>query len=207
MWVSVGIALLVLLIGIITIGLWLLIKKSRKKTDYTKIRKIVYSAIIAALYTTVSVVFAPISFGIGQLRVAEAMTILPILSPSAIWGLALGCAVTNFIGMTTGASILGAADIVLGTCATIIAAFMTYAFRKRRIKRLPVLSTLPPVFVNAIVVGAELCFVMRGTLLTWEFFIIAGSVALGQLGACTGLGLILSTTLEKTKAADMLRNL
>jgi len=207
MWVSVWISLSILLIGVVIVGRWLLSKKPQKTTDYTKIRKIVYSAIIAALYTTISIVLAPISFGQVQFRVAEAMTILPIFSPSAIWGLALGCAITNFIGMSTGASILGAADIVLGTCATIIAAFMTRAFRKRRIKGLPVLSTLPPVFVNAVVIGAELCFVMRGTILTWEFFIIAGFVALGQFGACTGLGLMLSAALEKTKAADILRNL
>jgi Predicted membrane protein len=177
-----------------------------------RIRKMVYAAVIAALYVTLGIVFAPISFGPVQLRISEAMAILPVFNPAAIWGLALGCAITNFIGMSTGANLLGAVDIYVGTAATIIAAVLTWLLRNRKEKTLPVLATLPPVFVNALFIGAELCFAFSGSI-KWtrgwyiEFFGFVASVAGGQLVACTVLGLLLYISLEKTKAGNALREL
>jgi uncharacterized membrane protein len=178
----------------------------------SKIYKMVWAAAVAAIYTALSTVLAPISFGAVQLRAAEAMTILPVFNSSAIWGLGLGCAITNFIGMTTGANLLGAVDIVAGTAATVLAALLTRALRGREDRGLPVLATLPPVFVNAVVVGAELAVVVGGEALFspgfWAvFFGFAASVAGGQLAACTALGLLLYSALNKTGAGVRLRRL
>ena len=68
------------------------------------------SAVIAALYAAVSLALAPLSFGPIQIRIAEAMTLLPILFPEAIAGVTLGCFLTNLIG-----AILDDEQIVIST--------------------------------------------------------------------------------------------
>ena len=55
------------------------------------LRRLVEGAVIAALYTALTLALAPISFGPFQCRVAEVLTILPIFTPAAIPGLTLGC--------------------------------------------------------------------------------------------------------------------
>ena len=108
----------------------------------TSVNRMVKGAMIAALYVALGVVFAPISFRAVQMRVAEALTLLPVFSPMAIGGLTLGCALTNFYGMVTGTSILGLLDIFFGSLATLVAAWMTWKLRKITWKGLPILSPL-----------------------------------------------------------------
>lgn len=90
------------------------------------------------------------------MRVSEALTLLPVLSPDAIVGVTLGCALTNALG-----SSMGLIDVVVGTSATLIAALMSWALRKARVFGLPVASSLPPVLVNAVFIGAEITLLSR----------------------------------------------
>ena len=83
------------------------------------------SAVIAALYAAVSLALAPLSFGPIQIRIAEAMTLLPILFPEAIAGVTLGCFLTNLIGAILGVNLLGFFDVFAGTLATFLAAMLT----------------------------------------------------------------------------------
>ena len=99
----------------------------------TKTRTIVRCALIASLYTAVSLVLAPIAFGAVQARVSEAFTLLPVLVPDAVVGVTLGCFLTNLVGVFTGANVLGALDIVFGTAATLTAALCTR--RLARVRR------------------------------------------------------------------------
>ena len=78
------------------------------------------AAMIAAIYVVLTYVFAPFSFGEVQIRIAEALTILPAFTPAAIPGLFVGC----FIGNTLGGAILP--DIICGSLATLIGACFTY---------------------------------------------------------------------------------
>ncbi len=172
-----------------------------------RLRKIVFSGLIAAVYAAVSLALAPISFGQIQLRASEALTILPLLTPCGIWGVTLGCLITNAVGVVTGANFLGLIDVFTGTLATLIAAFLTAKLSKYRWKGLPILATLPPVLINAVVVGGEWCYVMTGGLPLLPFLGFAGMIGLGQLGACTVLGLLLLRALEKTGAANTLREI
>ena len=73
-----------------------------------------HGAVIAALYVVLTIIFAPISFGSAQLRIAEALTILPMFTPAAVPGLFIGCIIANFIG---GGIIV---DIIFGSIATLI---------------------------------------------------------------------------------------
>lgn len=172
--------------------------------DYqSKAKKLTTCAMIAALYAALSLVLAPISFGQVQLRVAEALVLLPVFSPYAIAGVTLGCLMANCIGVALGVTL--PMDILFGTLATLVAAVLTYLLRGVRIKGLPVLAALPPVLVNAAVIGWEITY----------FFFPAGSplavyafnalwVGLGEIAACFLLGLPLVYTLQKTKLDERL---
>lgn len=165
-------------------------------------RNMAIIAMIAALYTALCMALAPLSFGMVQVRVAEALTLLPVFSFAGVWGVTLGCALANLAGVFTGANILGAFDILFGTMATLIAALLSRKFRNIRIAGLPVVSAIPPVLINAIVIGAELSFVMApdgafmSTFLTNFIYI-----AVGQSISCFVLGLIFVWVLEKTGTA------
>ncbi len=97
--------------------------------------------IIAALYAALTLIFAPISFGPVQVRIAEALSILPMFTKAAVPGLFIGCILGNLLG---GAVIT---DIVFGSIATLIGAFLAYLLRKNRW-----LVPIPTVISNAVII-------------------------------------------------------
>ena len=155
-------------------------------------------AMIAALYTVIGFVMAPISFGAVQARISEALTLLPVFGIQNVWGITVGCFLTNLIGLATGANILGSLDIIFGTAATLAAGILTYLFRNLRFKNLPILSALPPIIINAIVVGWELCIMINGSFHPVIFTAQAVSVGVGQTISC-GIGLLLVRLIENNK--------
>ncbi len=154
------------------------------------IRKMVIGAVIAAVYAALTLALAPIAFGPFQFRISEAMTILPFLFPEAIGGLFIGCLIANTLGTVLGMS-LGIFDIVFGSLATLLAAFLTYRARYMW------LAPLPPVIINALVIGALLTFVYTPDATIAAFPMMAGSVAIGQTVVCYGLGLPLLWYMKK----------
>ena len=169
-----------------------------KKNPSNRVRYLAVAGLIAGLYTALTVALAPLSFGLVQCRVSEMLTILAAYSPVAVTGLSVGCALSNLIGLSMGANIAGALDILLGTLATGLAAWLSYRLRKIRWGGLPVLSTLPPVIFNAVIIGAELTLV--SPVPTWQmFFTEMALVGAGQLLACVLGGLVLAKTLQKSK--------
>ncbi len=152
-----------------------------KKFSHFTVRDLTVAAVIAALYAALTVAFAPISYGAVQFRIAEAFTLLPVLMPQAIPGLAIGCLVSNLIGG------YGVWDVVFGTLATLIAAILTYSLRKNIW-----LAALPPVLVNAAVIGLLLHFVLELPLVP-----TMATVGLGQLAVVFALGIPLILALQK----------
>ncbi|MCT4605515.1 MAG: QueT transporter family protein [Marinisporobacter sp.] len=148
-----------------------------KKTNY-----LVQAALIGAIYVVFTVLFAPYSYGPIQVRISEALTVLPMFTPAAIPGLYVGCIVANIYG---GGGII---DIVFGSLATLIAAYLSYKMPKKW------LVPMPPVIVNGIIVGFILNYIYDAPLLA-----TMGWVTVGQLIACYGLGYPLIVTLEKYK--------
>lgn len=144
------------------------------------LKKLVLSAMIAALYGALTIALAPISFGPVQFRVAEAMTLLPFFIPEAIPGLFVGCFLSNIIGG------LGILDIVLGSAATLLAAALTYKMPSLR------LAAVPPVIVNALIVGGYLAVI---TDTPWMLSI--AYIAASQSVICFGLGIPLCRLLKK----------
>ena len=154
---------------------------------------IAQAGLIAALYAalTITASLTPVGtffFGAIQFRLPEALTILPAFTPAAIPGLFLGCLISNIVGTAAGVA-FGLPDIIFGSLATLAAALLT-----RKIKK-PWLMPLPPVVVNAIVVGIILTK-MLGEYSLW-FNIL--TVGIGQAVVCYGLGLPLYWLLNKRK--------
>lgn len=156
-----------------------------KKQKRLNVNELARGAIIAAVYALLTIFLAPISSGLIQCRVAEAMSVLPYFTFSAVPGLFIGCLLANLL---TGAP---AYDVVFGSLATLLAAYVTYFLRRRAPKWL---APLPSVVINALVVGALLTFVYDVGVRYW---IAAGYVAIGQAIACFALGLPLMTLLER----------
>ncbi|MCX7709682.1 MAG: QueT transporter family protein [Clostridia bacterium] len=148
----------------------------------TKIKLMTQAAIIAAMYAALTILLAPISYGEVQVRVAEMLTVLSFFTPAAIPGLFVGCLISNIVGG------YGLLDIIFGSLATLIAAYLT---RKMPNK---ILAPLPPVIVNAVIVGIMLSYVLK-----LPFWIPMGFVGLGQLISCYVLGYPLMLVLERYK--------
>ena len=96
-----------------------------------------FNAIVAALYVVLTMPLMTISFQALQIRIAESLTILPCVLPFSVWGIFLGCLISNIV------SPFGIADIIFGSLITLIAGFAT-----SKIKNI-FLAPLPPVLLNA----------------------------------------------------------
>ena len=170
------------------------------------VRFLTQAAMIAALYAVLTYAAAAVNLAYGavQFRFSEALTVLPVFTPAAIPGLAVGCFLANL------GSPLGLVDWIFGTGATLLAAVGTWMARKIQIKGLPVLAPLPPVVANVVLVGFELsCLSSAGTFalgnFTWAAFgASALSVGIGELVICYALGLPLLLALRKTGASQRL---
>ena len=154
-------------------------------------RSLALSGVIAALYAALSLVSTAMGLGFGtvQLRLSEALCVLPILFPEAVPGLAVGCLVTNLL------SPYGAADLIFGTLATLLAAVLTRRIRRRA------LAPLPTILCNAVIVGALLGYVGAQEGVFWTLFALnAFTVGLGEALVTYILGLPLLRWIEKAPA-------
>jgi len=133
-----------------------------------------------------TVLFAPFSFGEIQVRIAEALTILPVFTPAAIPGLFVGCIIGNIFG----GSILP--DIIFGSLATLIGAYFTYLLRKH----VKYLAPLPPIISNTLIVPLVLRYAY-GINLPIAFMML--TVGIGEVISCGILGMIVYAALEKYK--------
>lgn len=145
------------------------------------------AAMIAALYVVLVELFKPFSYGIMQVRIAEVLTVLPYFTPAAVPGLTVGVLISNILGPN------GMLDIIFGTLATLIAGYLTYKAPKK------ILAPLPPIVINAIIIGAMLYYIFLGTSEEMALPIIMLWIALGQSIVCYGIGYPLMLILEKYK--------
>jgi uncharacterized membrane protein len=153
---------------------------------------IAQTGIIAALYAVITISLAPISYGPIQVRVSEALTVLPYITPSAIPGLFLGCLVANIYGG------LGLADILGGSLCTLIAAVLTYLLSK---SRKPILAPLPPMVINALGVSLYLHLLFK-----LPYWLTVLYIAVGEFLACYVLGYpLLKIILKREKLSKVLK--
>lgn len=155
--------------------------KSKQKAMYS----LVYGGMTGALYTVLTLAFAPVALGPVQFRVSEALCILPYFTPAAIPGITIGCFLSNLI--------LGAAvpDIVFGSLATLIGGFLSYRLRKYKLA-----VCLPPILSNTIIIPWVLKFAY-GIPDFIPFMML--TVGIGEVLAVGVLGNLLLFTLERYK--------
>ena len=155
------------------------------------VRRLVRCAVIAAVYVVVCLVLAPFSYGAVQVRVAEALCLLPVFGAEYIVGVTLGCFLANLLGSTV-------VDVVFGTLATLLACLVTYKLRDIRVKGLAIPASLPPVVFNLIIVGAfEITFFFSDGAPTAMLAVFnAVTVGIGELISCTILGVALVKLIE-----------
>ena len=149
------------------------------------------AAIIAAAYCALSLVSSALSLAYGpvQLRFSEALCVLPFLMPEAVWGLFVGCLLTNVL------SPYGLLDLIFGSAATLLAA------PTRVLHRAESSAAVPPILCNAVLVGALLSWEVGGTAESFGTLFVynAATVGAGEAAVCLVLGLPLLRILEKYK--------
>ena len=145
--------------------------------------KVAQGAVIAALYVVLTMLFAPISFGAAQVRVAEIMTIMPLFTSAAIPGLFFGCILANLLG---GAIVW---DVVFGSLATLIGAVFGYMLRKNRW-----LVPIPAVAANTVIVPLVLRY---GYGVDIPLYLLALYIAVGEIVGCYILGELFASVLLK----------
>ena len=149
------------------------------KTQSSRIIYITQAALIAAIYTVLTMIAAGFDLASGaiQVRFSEALTIMPFFTPAAIPGLTIGCLLSNLL---TGCAL---PDIIFGSLATFLGAVGSYALRRNRW-----LCALPPIISNMLIIPF---------ILTYAYHIPGGvplfmlTVGTGELISCMGLGQIL----------------
>lgn len=154
---------------------------------------ITYSAVIAAAYAVLTLISGALGLGYNavQLRISEALTILPLFTSAAIPGLTIGCIIANIFSFNP-------IDMLVGTLGTLLAAILTRKTRHITVKGAPLLALFWPVIINAVFVGAEISLLYYpADTVASAFVVFASQVGAGQLVVCYGLGLPLYFALRK----------
>ena len=141
------------------------------------------TVMIAATYSGLTIALSPISYSYVQVRVSEALTLLPmILGPAAVLGLFFGVLISNIF------SPVGIIDVVFGSLATLLAAVLTWKANRGSVW----LGAAYPVICNTIIVGSYLSWFYHVPM-----FVAYAGVGVGEAIACYLLGVPLVRALEK----------
>ena len=151
-------------------------------------RYLASAAVIAALYVVLTLAVLPLASGAIQLRLSEALTILPVFVPAAIPGLTIGCLLANILG--------GCVfwDIVFGPIATLIGAVATRLLRNRGLW-----AVVPPIVSNMVIIPLVLRYAYE---LPESIPYLMLTVGAGELLSAGVLGGILLRYIGKNKAAQ-----
>ena len=152
-----------------------------------KTKYISTSAIIGALYIVLTMVSNSLGLASGaiQVRISEALCILPIFTPAAVPGLFAGCIISNIIA---GGNIF---DIIFGSLATLIGAIGTLKLKNHKY-----LALIPPIVSNTIIVPLVLCYAYGINDALWFVMLTVG---IGEVISCGVLGMVLLKAMEKYK--------
>lgn len=134
-------------------------------------QRIARVGLIAALYVVLTYALQAVSFFPTQFRVAEALTLLPMIFPEAVWGLGIGCLIANLF------SPAGLIDVVVGSLTTLLAAYVTYRFPWH------IIGFLAPIVLNSLIISAYLRLLAH-----LPYWVTAVSIALSEAVVVLGLG-------------------
>ncbi len=155
----------------------------------SKSQRLTRASLSCAIYIVLSAVFAPISFGLFQIRIAEALTILPLFFPECSIGLTIGCVVSNFIFSTP-------LDVGIGGFATLSSSLLTALVGikiRSHVKRV-VLGELPVILFNTLLIPFVFTSFSDGYI---AYLYAVVSVGLGELVSVGALGTVLYFAMNK----------
>jgi uncharacterized membrane protein len=152
-------------------------------------KKLAVATVFAALYAVGVIFLAPISFGIFQVRVADAMLPLSMIFglPSAL-GLSLGCIVSNVYGG------FGIIDIVGGAAANLVACTLAWYIGRKGREAQRFLGTVAETVVVALIVGGYLSLIFRVPL---EISLLG--VFIGEMIAVNLIGFPIEEAIRRSK--------
>ena len=140
---------------------------------------ITQAAMIAAIYVVLTLFISAFNLASGaiQIRISEALTVLPAFTPAAIPGLFIGCLISNLM---SGCLPL---DVIFGSLATLLGAVGTCLLRRWKWA-----VPIPPILANALIVPFVLAYVYHipGGV---PYFML--TVGIGEVISCGILGMIL----------------
>lgn len=145
-------------------------------------------ALVAALYVVLTWLCALVGLdkSVIQLRLSEALCVLPAFTGAAVPGLFVGCLLANLL---TGSAL---PDVVFGSLATLIGALGAYLLRRRKW-----LVPLPTVLANALIIPFVLRFAY-GAEGTIPYFML--TVGAGEVISAYICGMLLYAALSRQKA-------
>ena len=130
------------------------------------------AGIIGAVYVALTLALAPFSYGPIQVRISEGLTLFPLIFPESVYGLTIGCLIANLFGN-------GVLDIVFGTLATFLSAFLT-RFIAKKLKKdwLKIfIGGFFPVILNAIIIPFTFYALSESFI---YYLICVGQIFIGQ---------------------------
>lgn len=122
---------------------------------FKSVNGLVRAGITAGLYCALSFAVFPIASGAIQIRLGDALCLLPLLFPETAVGLFVGCILTNVM---TGCAVY---DVIIGSAITLIAGFLTCLAGRLKTKAVKVtIGGAFPVLLNALILPLvfELCY-------------------------------------------------
>lgn len=163
----------------------------RSKRELT-VRELTLAAVVAAVYFVLCYFgnIFQLTFGPVQVRLGEALTVLPFLFPATAPGVAMGCLLTNVL------SPYGPIDMVVGTLATAVAAWLTMKTPRWY------LAALPPIVMNALLLPPMWAWAEAGAVngAFWaSYWFNLWTFVAGEAVACYVLGTVLLKALPKVK--------
>lgn len=167
-------------------------KKNSNKSNF-----IVKAGLIGAIYAALTMSLPFLSYGSVQLRVSEALTILPLFYPEAVIGLFVGCLISNIIGN-------GILDVIFGSLATLVSAILTYIVGKKikNDKLKFIIGGVFPVIINAIVIPFTYLMITELPSLYWLNFL---TVFIGQFLAVYLFGTLLYLSIKRIKSKSFVK--
>lgn len=151
-------------------------KKTNKST--VSVRYLTTAAIIAALYVVLTGVSAMLGLasGVIQVRLSEALTVLPYFTPAAVPGVTIGCLLANLL---TGAPL---PDIIFGTLASLLGVLGASFLRKHKY-----LVAIPTILSNAIIIPLVLQYAYSVPDAFWYLVLTVGAGEVISAGFFGGL--------------------
>jgi len=167
------------------------------------------SAVFAGLYAVLLIFLAPISFGPVQLRIADCLLPLAALFGwPIIWGVTIGCLIGNFAGGIIAFGAANPMDIVFGSIANLIATYVIFKLRRRKLLG----CTLGSIIIGLIVGGYLWLFVPAPeiggfSLPAWAAMMvsitISSLVAVSVIGYALLLAIIRPSVIEPIKSRGL----